>query len=136
MNSYPGLHHFTKGISSVSQWTGTEHKEMEKVMLGITISGVPSHVITVVCSLVDFIYLSQLQSHTSLMLISLESCLKNFTATKISLLSSEFANILTYQNFMLFSTMLIASVPLDRQMAITLNHQSACMLILQKRLTV
>ncbi|KAF8798867.1 hypothetical protein BYT27DRAFT_7121941 [Phlegmacium glaucopus] len=26
MSSYPGLQHFTKGISFVSQWTGTEHK--------------------------------------------------------------------------------------------------------------
>ena len=24
MNGYPGLRHFKKGISSVSQWTGTE----------------------------------------------------------------------------------------------------------------
>ena len=82
MNSYPGLRHFKKGISSVSQWTGTEHKEMEKVMLGITIGGVPSRVITVVRSLVDFIYLSQLQSHTSSTLISLESCLKTFHCHK------------------------------------------------------
>ena len=31
MNGYPGLRHFKKGVSSVSQWTGTEHKEMEKL---------------------------------------------------------------------------------------------------------
>ena len=55
---------------------------MEKVMLGITIGGVPSHVITVVHSLVDFIYLLQLQSHTSSMLILLESCLKMFHCHK------------------------------------------------------
>ena len=54
------------------------------VMLGITISCVPSHIITVVCSFVNFIhvYLSQLQSHTSSMLISLESCLKIFHCNK------------------------------------------------------
>ena len=45
MNGYPGLHHFKKGISSVSQWTGTEHKEMEKVFIGISIGAVPSRVI-------------------------------------------------------------------------------------------
>lgn len=33
MNGYPGLRHFKKGISSVSQWTGMEHKEMEKSYL-------------------------------------------------------------------------------------------------------
>ena len=42
MNSYPGLRHFKKGISSVTQWTGMEHKEMEKLLLGITIGGIPS----------------------------------------------------------------------------------------------
>jgi hypothetical protein len=42
MSSYPGLRHFEKGIMSVTQWTGMEHKEMEKVLLGITIGGVPS----------------------------------------------------------------------------------------------
>ena len=82
MNRYPGLHHFNlnlkKGISSVSHWTGTEHKEMEKVLLGITICCVLSHFIPVICSLVNFIYLSQLQLQTSTMLNSLESCLNTF----------------------------------------------------------
>ena len=78
MNGYPGLRHFKKGISSVSQWTGTEHKEMEKVLLGITIGSVPSRFVPIVRSLVDFIYLSQLQSHTSTMLNALEPCLKTF----------------------------------------------------------
>ena len=78
MNGYPGLQHFKKGILSVSQWTGTKHKEMEKILLGIVIGSVPSHFIHIVCSLVDFIYLSQLQLHTLMTLNSLESCLKTF----------------------------------------------------------
>jgi hypothetical protein len=82
MNGYPGLRHFKKGISSVSQWTGTEHKEMEKVLLGITIGCVPSRFIPVVRSLIDFIYLAQLQYHTSMTLNSLESCLKTFHRNK------------------------------------------------------
>jgi hypothetical protein len=82
MNSYPGLRHFKKGITSVSQWTGTEHKEMEKVLLGITISGVPSRFIPVVRSLLDFIYLSQLQYHTSTTIESLGTCLKTFHDNK------------------------------------------------------
>ena len=78
MNGFPGLRHFKKGISSVSQWTGTEHKEMEKIMLGVTIGAVPNRFIPVVRSLIDFIYLSQLQYHTSTTLKSLEGCLKSF----------------------------------------------------------
>ena len=78
MNGYPGLRHFKKGISSVTQWTGTEHKQMEKILLGITIGGVPNRFIPVVRSLINFIYLSQLQYHTSQTLQLLEGCLKSF----------------------------------------------------------
>jgi Plavaka transposase len=89
MNGYPGLRHFKKGISSVTQWTGTEHKEMEKLMLGITVGGVPSRFIPVVRSLLDFIYLSQLQYHTSKTLKSMETCLKTFHDQKNIILELE-----------------------------------------------
>ncbi|KAJ7679897.1 hypothetical protein B0H17DRAFT_1161225 [Mycena rosella] len=39
MPDHPGLRHFKNGISSVSQWTRTEHKEMEKVFLGLVAAG-------------------------------------------------------------------------------------------------
>ena len=81
-NSYPGLRHFKKGISSVSQWTGTEHKEMEKVLLGIVIGVLPGRAITVVQALLDFVYLAQLQMHTSKTLDALEQCLKMFHENK------------------------------------------------------
>ena len=51
---------------------------MEKVLLGITIGAVPSRFILVVRSLLDFIYLSQLQYHTTTTMKSLETCLKTF----------------------------------------------------------
>ena len=82
MNSYPGLRHFGKGISSVSQWTGTEHKEMEKVLLGIVIGILPSRAVTVVQALLDFIYLAQLQMQTSKTLDALEQCLQTFHENK------------------------------------------------------
>ena len=82
MNGYPGLRHFKKGISSVTQWTGTEHKEMEKVLLGVVIGVLPSRAITVVQATLDFIYLSQLQMQTSKTLNALEQCLKTFHENK------------------------------------------------------
>ena len=57
MNGYSGLQHFKKGISMISQWTGTEHKEMQKVLLGIVVGALPSRAFTVVQALLDFIYL-------------------------------------------------------------------------------
>ena len=44
---YPGLCHFKKGISVVSQWTGTEHKEMEKVFVGLLSSVAEDNVLMV-----------------------------------------------------------------------------------------
>jgi hypothetical protein len=37
MSHHPTLWHFKKGISMTMQWTGNEHKNMEKVFLGILI---------------------------------------------------------------------------------------------------
>ena len=82
MNGYPGLRRFKKGISSVTQWTGTEHKEMERILLGVVIGILPSRAITVVQALLDFIYLSRLQMQTSKTLGALEQCLKMFHENK------------------------------------------------------
>ncbi|THH07054.1 hypothetical protein EW146_g9433 [Bondarzewia mesenterica] len=78
MSSYPGLRHFKKGISFVTQWTGTEHKEMQKVFLGVLAGAVNAEVLTVARAVLDFIYYSQFQLHTSTTLAALEKCLKTF----------------------------------------------------------
>ncbi|KAG6839374.1 hypothetical protein C0991_003198 [Blastosporella zonata] len=78
MAEYPGLRHFKKGISSVSQWTGTEHKEMEKVMMGVIAGAVDSKVLTVARALLNFIYYAQYQCQTSTTLLALKASLKTF----------------------------------------------------------
>ncbi|KAI6012379.1 hypothetical protein EDC04DRAFT_2579787, partial [Pisolithus marmoratus] len=75
---YPGLHHFTKGILMVSQWTGTEHKEMQRVFVGLLSGAVDDHILIVVCSLLDFIYYAQCQQHMDLSLKAMEDSLKTF----------------------------------------------------------
>ncbi|KAF8193585.1 hypothetical protein K438DRAFT_1589234 [Mycena galopus ATCC 62051] len=82
MTAHPGLRHFKKGILSVSQWTGTEHKEMERVFLGVLTGAVTAQVLTVVKALIDFIYYAQLQSHTPKTLNALQASLDNFHAEK------------------------------------------------------
>jgi hypothetical protein len=82
MHGHAGLRHFKKGISSVSQWTGTEHKEMQHVVLGVLAGAVSAQVLTVVKSLIDFIYYAQFQSHTSRTLDALQSSLDTFHANK------------------------------------------------------
>ncbi|KAG1719436.1 uncharacterized protein EDB91DRAFT_1240600 [Suillus paluster] len=39
--NYPSLRHVKKGISSVKQWTGREHKEMQRVFVGLLSGAVP-----------------------------------------------------------------------------------------------
>ncbi|KAG1747493.1 hypothetical protein EDD22DRAFT_981909 [Suillus occidentalis] len=41
MPDYPGLQHFKKGILTVRQWMGTEHKEMQCVFVGLLAGAVP-----------------------------------------------------------------------------------------------
>ena len=50
-SSTPSLHslrHFQHGISGVSQWTGHEHKEMQKVFLTLLAGGVDTDVLNAV----------------------------------------------------------------------------------------
>ncbi|KAI6130825.1 hypothetical protein EV401DRAFT_2054208 [Pisolithus croceorrhizus] len=82
MTQYPCLRHFKKGISSVLQWTGTEHKEMERVFVGLLASAVNDHVLVVAHSLLDFIYYAQLQQHMDTTLTAMEESLKTFHSHK------------------------------------------------------
>jgi hypothetical protein len=64
MPPHPTLRHFKKGISLVTQWTGTEHKNMEKVFLG-AIAGISApSTIRAVRAVLDFIYYAHFESHT------------------------------------------------------------------------
>lgn len=58
------LRHFKKGISLVSQWTGTEYKNMEKVFLGVLAGPAEPGLIRVVRATLDFIYYAHFESHT------------------------------------------------------------------------
>jgi Plavaka transposase len=84
MPSHPGLRHFQNGISHVSQWTGTEHKEMERVFLGILVASRcgDEQMITAVRALIDFAHYASLQSHTTQTLAGLRKALDDFHASK------------------------------------------------------
>ena len=89
MSNFPGLWHFKNGILSVTQWTETEHKEMEKVFIGVMAGVVNQRTLTVIRALIDFIYYSQIQLQTSKTLAALESCLKIFHTHKDVLIEAE-----------------------------------------------
>ncbi|KAG2353255.1 hypothetical protein BDR07DRAFT_1454604 [Suillus spraguei] len=79
---YPGLCHFKKGISTVKQWTGREHKKMQWVFIALLASAVPSCVLVVAQSILDFSYYAQLQIHTADSLEALHTTLAVFHTNK------------------------------------------------------
>ncbi|TFY58888.1 hypothetical protein EVJ58_g6136 [Rhodofomes roseus] len=82
MSNITGLRHFAHGISTVSQWTGHEHKEMEKVFLGLLIGRADAQVIRAVRAVLDFINLAALHSHTTETLTLLRQSLDDFHTYK------------------------------------------------------
>ena len=82
MPGYPGLQHFKNGISFVSQWTGREHKEMQRIFAGLLIGAVQPAALRTAVAVIDFIYYSQLQVHTSKTLESLQKALEAFHKNK------------------------------------------------------
>lgn len=78
----PGLRHFKQDISHVSQWTGREHKEMQKVFVALLAGAVDDKVLHVAQAVVDFIYYAQFQTHTTETLRGLRDALNTFHANK------------------------------------------------------
>ena len=58
------LWHFKKGITMISQWTGTEYKNVEKVFLGVLAGQAEPGLIWVVRTTLDFIYYAHFECHT------------------------------------------------------------------------
>ncbi|KIN96960.1 hypothetical protein M404DRAFT_161760, partial [Pisolithus tinctorius Marx 270] len=75
---YPALRHFAKGISTVLQWTSKEHKEMQRVFVGLLSGAVDECVLAVACSLLDFFYYTQLQQHMEKTLKAMQDSLDSF----------------------------------------------------------
>ncbi|KAF8057386.1 hypothetical protein FPV67DRAFT_1724001, partial [Lyophyllum atratum] len=73
MTQHPNLRHFKKGISLTSQWTGTEHKNMEKVFLGVLANATDAAVVRAVRGILDFIYYSHFEIHTDESLAHLDA---------------------------------------------------------------
>ncbi|KAG0695674.1 Zn-finger domain-containing protein [Suillus ampliporus] len=70
MSNYPGLRHFSQGISL--------HREMQRVFMGVLAGAVQPTVIHAARAVIDFIYYAQFHAHTSQSLDALESALREF----------------------------------------------------------
>ncbi|PPQ81799.1 hypothetical protein CVT26_010042 [Gymnopilus dilepis] len=73
-----GLRHFKNGFSALSQISGTERKNMAKILLGCLIGSIPSRGVIAITALLDFIYTAQYTSHDAGSLAELQNALDRF----------------------------------------------------------
>jgi hypothetical protein len=73
-----GLRHFKNGISALSQISGTERKNMAKILLGCLVGSLPKQGIEAITALLDFIYIAQYPTHDSITLGYLKDALDRF----------------------------------------------------------
>ena len=78
----PGLRQFKNGISDLSQISGSERKNMAKILLGCVHDLLPPDGVASICWLLDFIYLSQYSMHDMETLGYLTDALNNFHKNK------------------------------------------------------
>ncbi|GBE86978.1 hypothetical protein SCP_1002230 [Sparassis crispa] len=78
MMKHSDLCYFKDGISLITQWTGTEYKNMEKVFLGVLAGATDPEVTCAVRSVLDFIYYAHFEMHSEDSLAKLEAAWRNF----------------------------------------------------------
>ncbi|EIW84144.1 hypothetical protein CONPUDRAFT_88466 [Coniophora puteana RWD-64-598 SS2] len=78
MPPYAGLRQFKDGISRIRQWTGGEHKQVQRVFVAAVAGSVDRHVLIPTRALLDFITLAQYYSHTTNTLSRMEEALRTF----------------------------------------------------------
>lgn len=89
MTLHPDIRHFKNGISLTSQWTGREHKNMEKVFLGVLAEASDSRVILAVRGVLDFIYYAHFPVHTEESLKKLDDAWAMFHQNKAVFVEKE-----------------------------------------------
>lgn len=82
MSQFSSLRHFKQGISTVKQWTGTEHKEMQRVFLAVIAGAVDIRLFKAARAVLDFIYYAEYYTHTDTTLIRMQDALNIFHADK------------------------------------------------------
>lgn len=82
MPKHRTLRHFNKGISTISQWTGNEYKNMEKVFVGVVAGAADKRVVRAARAIVDFISYARLESHNEKTLQEMDKAWSAFHENK------------------------------------------------------
>ncbi|EJD40422.1 hypothetical protein AURDEDRAFT_70060 [Auricularia subglabra TFB-10046 SS5] len=75
---HPTLRHFGRGISVLSQWTGKEYREVEKVFAGLVAGHAKPELGMAARALVDFIYSARMPVHNDDTLRFMDDALNRF----------------------------------------------------------
>ncbi|THG95975.1 hypothetical protein EW145_g7868, partial [Phellinidium pouzarii] len=78
--AFTGLRQFKKGITSITQWTGKEHKQMQRVFVALVSGCIPAWLLCITRALVNFIFYARFQSHTTDSLHAMQAALNLFHA--------------------------------------------------------
>ena len=84
------------GMLLISQWTGHEYKNMEKVFLGVITGTVDEQVIKAVRGVVDFISYARFEVHTEQSLEKMDRAWSAITKTRESSWNLAYVKISTY----------------------------------------
>ncbi|KIY61005.1 hypothetical protein CYLTODRAFT_318884, partial [Cylindrobasidium torrendii FP15055 ss-10] len=77
-----GLRHFKDGISALSQISGTERKNMGKILLACVVDRLKPKAVTAIRAILDFIYLAQYRTHDDETLGYMEQALERWRQNK------------------------------------------------------
>jgi len=77
-----GLRHFRNGVSILSQCSGNEHREMEKILLSVVAGALAPRATATVRALLDFISYARYRSHTTESLMKMQESLRAFHEEK------------------------------------------------------
>src|SRR5258706_10386922 len=84
-----GYRHFKAGISKMSQWTGHDDRELERVLVAVAAGAVPQNVMKALHAFHDFLYLAQYESHSNTTLGYLKETLSQFHKYKKAFIQEE-----------------------------------------------
>ncbi|KAI0711013.1 hypothetical protein C8Q72DRAFT_790571 [Fomitopsis betulina] len=73
-----GTRHFKRGISALSQVSGSERKDMARILLGCLVGRIPHALMLTLRALLDFIYIAQYSTHNDQTLKYLEDALVQY----------------------------------------------------------
>ncbi|EPS97085.1 hypothetical protein FOMPIDRAFT_1096180, partial [Fomitopsis schrenkii] len=94
-----GTRHFKIGISALSQISGSERKDMARVLLGCLVGRIPHALMLTLRALLDFIYIAQYPTHDDQTLKYLEDALKEYHKNKDILKTLEIREHLNIPKF-------------------------------------